>query len=93
VSRLGESPPGEFRSYPNPFNPATTVIFSLASPARITLTVFDVLGRRMSTLAAGNFDQGTHSVRWDAGGAPGGVYVCRLEGTGLTRALKLILVR
>jgi hypothetical protein len=69
-------------NYPNPFNPATTINYSVPSRwagAEINLAVFDVTGRRAAVLVQENRPAGEHSVVWDASGQASGVYFCRLE--------------
>ncbi len=83
---------------PNPFNPATTLAFSLATPQRVRLAVFDLSGRSVATLADGDFTAGGHTARWNGTDSSGramasGTYVARLT-TGASLAVKkLVLVR
>jgi aminopeptidase N len=95
-----ETPSATFLSqnFPNPFNPATTILFGLAAPGSASVRVYDARGALVATLIDGTLDGGTHEVRWngtDDRGAPvaSGVYFCRLsaEGTVLTR--KMLLLR
>ena len=83
---------------PNPFNPATTIEFSneLESPA--TLAVYDILGRRLSTLWNGTLPAGTHQMEWngvdDHGNrAASGVYLARLDLAGRSTVRKMVLLR
>jgi len=83
---------------PNPFNPRTTVSFSLARPLAVALDVLDVQGRCVRRLAAGVLPAGEHAIAWDGcdddGRAlPSGVYLARLSGGGTSRQGKLVLVR
>jgi len=83
----------DFGIYPNPFNPSTTITFSLAAQGTVTIAIYDVLGRRVTTLASGRYQAGTHEVRWEAAGVPSGVYLCRLEGSASAPARRLLLIR
>ena len=77
--------PGDYalrQNYPNPFNPATQLRYDLPEDARVTIAIFDALGREVTTLADGEQKAGFHSVEWDAGNLAGGVYFYRLEATG-----------
>jgi hypothetical protein len=83
---------------PNPFNPATTIRFTLPRAAHARVLVFDVAGALVRTLADGNFPAGPHSIGWDGQDDRGrnlasGAYFCRLEADGTRAARKLILLR
>ncbi len=76
---------------PNPFNPSTEIGFGLPAAARVRLVVYDVLGRRIRTLAEGNYPAGWHRVRWDGRDESGrevasGVYLYRLFVLPLLKA-------
>ncbi len=83
---------------PNPFNPKTTIRFSLPAAGRATLSVFDVAGRRIATLADANFDAGDHEVEWNGQDAVGkpmstGVYFYRLETAAGSATRKMLLIK
>jgi hypothetical protein len=85
-------------AHPNPFNPQTTLRFSLDVPTRGELTIHDLSGRRLATPARGDFLAGEHAVDWNGADHAGralasGVYVARLHTTAGTASLKLNLVR
>lgn len=91
LPRLGEP-------QPNPFNPKTTLRFSLPHATRATVAIFDIAGRRLATLAEGSFGAGDHVVEWngrDGSGKsqPSGVYFARLEAEGLVDMRKLTLLK
>jgi hypothetical protein len=86
------------RPSPNPTTGAVSVSYYLPELGRVAVAVYDVAGRRVTTLAAGSSDAGWHEVLWDgtdAGGDPaaGGVYFCRLETEGAVLSRKLVVVR
>lgn len=98
--------PGEFdveQNYPNPFNPETEIRFALPEPSSVTVTVTDMLGREIVTLAERNYGAGYQRVLWrgvDASGRPvgSGVYFCRVTATGesgkqLVKVMKMTLTR
>jgi hypothetical protein len=92
----GLETPGRFRlheSYPNPFNPSTTIGFSLSTAGHTTLQVFDVLGRRIATLTDGPLGAGDYRVRFDATGQPSGVYVYVLRSGANREARTMTLLR
>lgn len=86
-------------TYPNPFNPQTTLTFELAAPAKASLAIYDVKGRLVRTLFADRaFGAGRHQETWngrdDAGRTlPSGTYFCRLRTGDLTKSRKMSLVR
>lgn len=86
------------RCHPNPFNVTTQLAFELSGGRRVSLDVFDLLGRRVRTLTAGALPAGTHTICWDGrddGGSDlaSGVYVARLSHAGDTRARAMTLLR
>ncbi|MGA9116395.1 MAG: hypothetical protein WB626_06445 [Bacteroidota bacterium] len=66
-------------SYPNPFNAAAVVSFTLSSPMFVRLTVWDALGRRVALLAEGDTNPGIHYSVFQPGNAASGVYYLLLE--------------
>ena len=81
-----------YQNYPNPFNPSTTISFSVARASRVTLKVYDILGREIATLVDGVVGVGRHDVRWNASVA-GGVYEYRLVANGSFTAKTMLLLR
>jgi uncharacterized protein (DUF2141 family) len=79
------------QNFPNPFNPATTIDFTLANAGNVSLTVHDLLGRKVAVLLDGHKDAGSHQVRWDASAFPTGVYFCRLHA-GSSNAVKTMVL-
>ncbi len=87
-----------YPNFPNPFNPSTTIRFSLERAAHVKLEVYNVLGQKVRTLANGRFAQGVHAETWDGRNESGypaasGVYIYRLEAEGLVSARKMILIK
>jgi hypothetical protein len=85
-------------NYPNPFNPRTVITFSLPREQHVTLDVFTVDGRRVTTLVAGSQVAGTHEVTWDgsdhAGRAqPSGTYVYVMRADETREVGRMTLVR
>ncbi len=66
-------------NYPNPFNPTTSIRFSLPETAQVRLSVFDMLGREVSVLVDGSVAAGQHTATFDAADLPSGMYLYRLE--------------
>lgn len=82
-------------AFPNPFNAAVTIPFTLAFQENVSLKIFDIAGREVATLLNGaRYPAGTQqSVVWDAGGLPSGVYISRLETERFTERQKLLLLK
>jgi hypothetical protein len=83
---------------PNPFNPATEIRFELSVASVVTVTVYDLMGRRGDELQPGRMGTGLHGVRWNgrdlAGRSlPSGVYVAHIEAAGAAESIKLVLAR
>ncbi len=81
------------QNYPNPFNPATLISYSIPSGGRVSLKVFDVLGKEVATLFEGIRQPGTYTARFDGTGLSSGVYLYRLQSGGLVETRKLVYVR
>lgn len=78
---------------PNPFNPTTTISYSLLETGPARLSVHNLLGREVALLADGMQESGTHRVVFDAAALPSGVYIARLESRQGVEARKLVLVK
>lgn len=79
--------------FPNPTSDATTVTFSLPSASDARLDVFDVLGRRVATLADGPHGAGAHRATFSPSGLPAGVYVLRLVAASQTATARVTVAR
>ncbi len=89
--------PDEFsllQNHPNPFNPSTTIAFRLPKNEKITLKIFDAVGREVAVLAQKRlFARGEHSLEFDAKDLASGVYIYVLEADGLKHTKKMVLLR
>ncbi len=81
------------QNYPNPFNPSTRISFTLPASGAVLLSVFDPLGKHVATVVDGHRSAGTHSVRWNADGIPGGVYFYRLSSGTFSETKKMLLLK
>jgi hypothetical protein len=79
-------------SYPNPFNPSTTINFDLPEPSHISLVVYDVLGRKVAELENGMKEAGYHSTTWNANKVASGIYFARFTATNVRGNVKLAKV-
>lgn len=89
---------GVGQNFPNPFNPLTTISFSLAEPGRVVLRIFDVAGRPVRTLVDGWRDAQRYEVTWDGRDDTGrvvasGVYLYQLVAPGCAETKKMVLLR
>ncbi len=85
-------------NYPNPFAAETTIPYALPEAARVTIRVYDVLGRDVATLVNGERLAGLHQARWDGllrdgRSAGSGLYVVRMTAGAVVRTLKVLRVR
>jgi flagellar hook assembly protein FlgD len=86
------------QNYPNPFNPRTTIAFSLDSPAEVTLSIYDVAGRRIRDLVSEKRVPGAYKVEWDGltdRGQPvaSGVYFYKLVAGVFTDTKKMTVLK
>ncbi len=85
-------------NYPNPFNPTTTIAFSLAEKSSVNLSVYNIKGQKVKTLVSGMTDSGEHRIEWDGKDSSSkpsssGVYFYRLKTAGYDRVKKMILIK
>ncbi len=78
---------------PNPFNPSTTISFTLSEPSEIVLSIYNLNGQHVTDLVSRRFAAGVHSAVWNAGGCASGVYFCVLDTGGAMAAKRVLLVR
>ncbi|MBI2416394.1 MAG: T9SS type A sorting domain-containing protein [Ignavibacteriales bacterium] len=81
------------QNYPNPFNPATTISYSLQQQAEVNLAIYNVSGEKVAQLVVGVMAAGEHTVEWNAGNLPSGLYFCRMLSNGFSDTKKLILLK
>ncbi|NUQ81984.1 MAG: T9SS type A sorting domain-containing protein [Bacteroidetes bacterium] len=81
-------------NYPNPFNPSTTIRFSVGSTLPVTAEIFSITGQRVAVLARNQvFNQGDHELRFDATGLGSGVYLVRVVAGNNQKTHRMMLVR
>lgn len=81
------------QNFPNPFNPSTSISFSLAKSSNVKLKVFDVTGKEVITLASGNKTAGNHRIDFNAKSLSSGVYYYRLEADDFVQTKKMVLMK
>jgi hypothetical protein len=80
-------------NYPNPFNPSTTISYSLAKASSVSLIVYDITGRVVTTLVDGKKSAGSYSIPWDASNVSSGVYFYKLSAGNYTQVKKMVLTK
>jgi Secretion system C-terminal sorting domain len=81
------------QNFPNPFNPSTNIKFELPKNSIVKLTVFDILGKELTTLVNERLNAGAYSVDWDGTKYPSGVYFCRIETEGFTDTKRMLMIK
>jgi hypothetical protein len=85
--------PVELGNHPNPFNPSTTIQFTVPAAGMTKLAVYNLLGQQVALLANEVMDAGTHSLVWDASMLPSGLYFAHLEAAGQTKLSRMLLTK
>ncbi len=81
------------QNHPNPFNPSTMVKYSLPADGFVNISVYNNLGEKVSVLVDDEVSAGKHSVSFDAGNLPSGVYFCRMESGNFVTSRKMLLLK
>jgi hypothetical protein len=81
------------QNFPNPFNPSTTIRYSLPHKSAVQLTVFNTLGQQVALLQNGEQEAGYHEVKFDGTGLSSGVYFYRIQAGEFVQSRKSLLVR
>lgn len=82
-----------YPSYPNPFNTQTLITFDLPSASLVELVVYNVAGRKVISLAGGEYEAGTHQVHFDGSELSSGIYFIRLKAGEQIQTQKCLLIR
>jgi Secretion system C-terminal sorting domain len=96
VIAVAETLPSEFAlgaAYPNPFNPSTTLSINLPETADLNVSVFNVTGQLVATLANGQYNAGSHTLTFDASNLSGGVYFVHASAKGWSDVQKVVLMK
>ncbi len=81
------------QNFPNPFNPSTTVQYSVADAGLIKIAVYNVIGQEIARLVNEEKQPGTYNITFDASNLPSGIYFCRMEANDFTSTRKMILLK
>jgi flagellar hook assembly protein FlgD len=78
---------------PNPFNPTTTINFTVPKSDRVTVEVYNIAGQKVDTLVNGTMSAGTHSAVWNASGKSAGVYFYTVKAGSFSKTMKMTLLK
>ncbi len=81
------------QNFPNPFNPSTTIRYSIPLENKVVLKVYNVLGKEVATLVNKNQQAGNYSVNFNASGLSSGIYIYKISAGLYTASKKLILLK
>jgi FG-GAP-like repeat len=87
-----------YQNYPNPFNPLTNIRYDINSPGQISLTIFDILGRKVKTLVDDIKQAGSYKLQWegrsDAGiPSPSGIYILQIKSNSAQISRRMLLLK
>ena len=88
-----------YQNYPNPFNPNTRISFEIPDNGKVSLIIYDIIGREVTTILKGIYKNvGTHSILWNSKNSsgfsvPSGIYICKLVCGDHTRMIKMVLTK
>ncbi len=87
----------ELQNYPNPFNPTTTIEFSIQNDSKVELSIYNIRGQKIKTLAQNEFTKGSYSIIWNSDNennkpVSSGIYYYKLNVNGKTEAVKKCLL-
>jgi hypothetical protein len=81
------------QNYPNPFNSVTSFHYTLNQPGLVRLSIYNLLGQKITTIFEGHRNAGEHAVLWDAAAFPSGVYFARLEAGDRNQSIRVVLLK
>ena len=79
--------------YPNPFNPSTTINFTVSESIDLSLVIYDMKGRVVDTLVNGNLAPGVYSINWNARDESSGIYFVQMISGEFMKTQKLMLLK
>lgn len=82
-----------YQNFPNPFNPSTKIKYDLQRPNEVTLQIFDISGKLISTLVSGNQQAGSYQYTFNADGLSSGAYIYRLTTDDFTQSKRMVYLK
>jgi hypothetical protein len=95
IKKISSSPHSYslLQNFPNPYNPATNINFSLEKSSFVKLEVYNILGQIVATLVSSFMHAGSYSFRFDAGKISSGVYIYRIEAGSFVSEMKMVVLK
>ncbi len=81
------------QNFPNPFNPETTIQYSIPKNERVQLTIYDITGRKITTLIDRTQAKGSYRINWNAGQLASGIYFGKIQAGEFREVIKMMLVK
>ncbi|MGE5440637.1 MAG: T9SS type A sorting domain-containing protein, partial [Bacteroidota bacterium] len=79
--------------YPNPFNPSTVINYQIPKASKVTLKIYDMLGKEVTTLVNEYKEQGRYSVEFNASRLPSGTYIYEIRTNDFVKSGKMLLLK
>ncbi len=84
-------------NYPNPFNPTTTIEYSVPETGNVSIDVYNILGQRVKTLVNSEHSKGTHTIQWDGkdvnNALSSGIYFYKVSQNGKSVTKKIVMMK
>lgn len=96
IEPISTTIPQEFgikQNYPNPFNPVTKIKFDLPASQKVTIRVYDVLGKELQLILNEKLNAGEYEIEWNAARFSSGVYFCKIESESFNGVIKMVLIK
>jgi agmatine/peptidylarginine deiminase len=82
-----------YQNYPNPFNPSTQISYYIEKKDFVSLKIFDITGREITKLVNDIQNEGIHTINFDAGNLPSGVYLYKIESNGWNDSKRMLMIK
>jgi hypothetical protein len=83
----------EISNYPNPFNPTTTISYSIPAPGHVSLSVYNIAGQKVAALVSGNMNAGNYGITFDGSNLPSGLYFYCIDAGKFNKTGRMLLVK
>jgi len=80
-------------AYPNPFNPAANINFTVPVECDVTIEIYNIQGRKVTSLLSSSIQAGPHSLTWDANTHTSGLYFVKMSSNEFTQFQKIMLLK